>query len=315
MTVVVAPERPSLLGPALIAGGMTFVGFIDNLVRVVSDSMHVWQFHLLRSAAALALILAWLAARGALGRLGARRPWAVALRSAVMTTSMMLYYSALPVLPIAQVAAGMFTSPLWILAVSALFLGERVGPRRVLAILAGFTGALLILQPDAEGLNLAALMPLGGGALYGMTILLTRRLCAEETTETIVVGGFLGYGAAGALGSAALALWPAPPGLVALAPFVFAPWGALDATLILWIGFFALGAAAALAVVTRGYQITESASAALYDYAFIVSAGLFGWILWGQTLDALALAGVALVMAAGGFLALAPGRRPAGAAR
>lgn len=315
MTVIVDPDRPSLLGPLLIAGGMTLVGFIDNLVRAVSNDANVWQFHLLRSAMALVLLAAWLSARGALGRLGARRPWAVALRSAVMTAAMMLYYAALPVLPIAQVAAGMFTSPLWIIAISALFLGERIGPRRVLAIAAGFTGALLILQPDAEGLNLAALLPLGGGALYGVTILLTRRLCAEETTETIVLGAFLGYGAAGALGCLALALWPAPAALVAAAPFVFAPWGAVDGRLLLWVLGFAFGAVAALALVTRGYQTTESASAALYDYAFIVSAGVFGWLFWGQTLDAVALIGVALVIGAGGFLALAPGRRPAGAAR
>jgi drug/metabolite transporter (DMT)-like permease len=315
MTVVVDPDRPSLLGPALIAGGMTVIGFVDNLVRAVSNDAHVWQFHLLRAVAAVAMLAAWLWARGALGRLRAVRPGAVALRSTVVTASMMLYYASLPMLPIAQVAAGMFTSPLWVIAISALFLGERVGPRRVLAIAAGFSGVLLILKPDASGFSLAALMPLAGGALYGLTIILTRRLCAAETTETLVLGTFLGYLAAGALGSAALALLPAPESLVAAAPFLFAPWGAVDGRLLLWIAGFAFGAVGALILVTRGYQVTESASAALYDYSFIVSAGAFGWLLWGQTLDAAALAGIALVIGAGAFLALAPGRRPAGAAR
>jgi drug/metabolite transporter (DMT)-like permease len=305
MTAVVQPRRDLLAGAALIGAGMGVVGFGDSFIPLIAAQSHVWQFHLIRGAMALALIglVLW----GA-GRLGAARPKrfrAVALRSVVVTASMLLYYASLPMIPIAEVAAGLATSPIWVLALSAALFREPVGRVRLGAIALGFSGAMLILRPDASGVEPGALLALGAGALYGTSILVTRRWCREEPTEAIVVGNFVMYALSGAVGSAALAGLGSPSALAGAAPFLFAPWGAVTPTLIGLIALNAAGAIAGIFLVTRGYQRTESSAAALFDYAFLISASFWGWALWGQSLDAQALLGAAMIVAAGAVIATA----------
>jgi drug/metabolite transporter (DMT)-like permease len=307
MTALPAPRRDLVAGAALIGAGMTAVGLVDNLVPMISPKAHVWQFHLLRGLIALALIAAALALTGRLGRARPRRAGPVALRSLVVSASMLLYYMSLPLMPIAEVAAGLFTSPIWVLALSALLFGAPVGPRRIAAIAVGFAGAMLILRPEAGGIRLAAALPLAAGALYAIAILMTRRLCADEPTEAILIGNFAVYTLAGAVGSAALALRPAGAELAAAAPFVFGGWGAVTPALAGLVALNALGAVGGVFLVTRGYQRTEPSAAALFDYSFLISASFWAWIIWGQRLDAQALAGAAMIVGAGAYIALRTG--------
>ncbi|MEO1329396.1 MAG: EamA family transporter, partial [Pseudomonadota bacterium] len=142
-------DRPSLAA-ALILLGVGVLSLQDSLVKLISDSVSLWQFQCLRAGGNLLLLLA-------LGRLlyggSPWRPvrlWAVALRSACLTVTMVLFFGAAPFLTLAEMGAGLYTYPLFIAIAAALFLGERVGPRRIAAIVAGFAGALLILRPGAE---------------------------------------------------------------------------------------------------------------------------------------------------------------------
>jgi drug/metabolite transporter (DMT)-like permease len=315
MTAIASDRSGLVAGAALIASGMTVVGLVDNLVPMIAPRAHVWQFHLIRGALALTLLGAILAAFGRLGAARPKRLGRVAARSLVVSASMLLYYVSLPLMPVAEVAAGLFTSPLWVLGLSALLLGAPVGLWRLGAIAVGFAGAMMILRPDAEGVRAVALLPLTAGALYGAAILMTRTLCAGETTEAIVIGNFSVYTVAGAVGSALLATVPAPPALVAAAPFVAAPWGAVTPFLLGLIVVNALGAVTGIFLVTRGYQRTEPAAAALFDYSFLISASFWAWVFWGQALDAQALAGCALIVAAGAAIALGPEPRRRQAAR
>ena len=131
------PAHPVARGASLIVAGMAVIGFIDNFVWVIAAEISVWQFHLVRSAMALPL-LALAAAFGlppAPEPPGPRRA-----RAAVQGAAMLLYFAALGFLPIAQVGAGLFTAPLFVLLFAALLFRERIGPRRLAAVAAGFAG-------------------------------------------------------------------------------------------------------------------------------------------------------------------------------
>ncbi|MEM1506541.1 EamA family transporter, partial [Domibacillus sp. 8LH] len=71
-----------------------------------------------------------------------------AARPAIHCTAMLVYFGALALLPVAQVAAGLFTAPIFVLVISRFVYGERIGPVRVLAVLTGFAGVLLVLGPE-----------------------------------------------------------------------------------------------------------------------------------------------------------------------
>ncbi len=309
--------RQMLQGPAAGAGmilaGMATLGLTDNLVRLISDAAGLWQFHLLRGAMALPILVLAAVLLG----LGMRplRPAAVALRSAVQASAMLLYFSALPVMPIAQVGAALFTAPLWVLLFARFLFGRPVGLRRALAVSLGFLGVLIMLRPDPANLSVMALVPLGAGALYGLSNLLTREICADEPVGALLAGFFGALMLAGAVGLAVLAVAEPPLAWIETAPFLTTPWQAPTAAMLFWILVQASGSLLAVGLIARGYQSGETSALAVFEYAFLLTASFWAWVLWDQTLAPLDFVGIAMIAAAGAMVALSGRRsRSAGAA-
>lgn len=300
-------ERP-LFGAAMIVSGMVIVGFIDNFVRVAAAEIGLWQFQLLRVAIAVPTLL--LAAR----LLGARAlpiRWGGALaRTGLAVASMTLYFGSLPMAPIAVVAAGLFTSPLWALLFTAVLYGERLGPMRLIASAAGFAGVLVMLRPWEAGLDLSAFMPIAAGALWAAALMATRRLASEEPPVALTLLQLLGFGMTGILGAAALAVAPAGETLRAAAPFFFTGW-IWPVSPEVWgaVLLQAFGSVAGLMLIIIGYQSADATKTALFDYSFLIFASLFGWLIWGEALGGAALGGMALIVASGALIALAPAPR------
>lgn len=301
------PNRP-LYGAMMIIIGMLAIGIIDNCVRLIADHVGLWQFHGIRSLMAAPLIvigclllnLRWLPIswRGAL------------IRTTFLTLSMLLYFGALPTASVAQAGAGLFTSPIWVLVISALFLNAPIGPRRIIAVGLGFIGVLLILKPWQDTFTIWSLAPVAAGFLYALGALSTRRYCAEEPAPALMFLFFVGLGVTGWLGVAALSIWP-QPGLVPEAPFFFLEW---RWPIVLsgwgWIAFQAAGSIFCVFCVTKGYQSGDTTYIALFDYTFLLSASLTGWLAWGDVLDAYGFAGAALIIGSGVFIALRTAQEP-----
>lgn len=285
-------------GAAVIVGGMAIIGVSDNFVRFIAEEAGLWQFHLYRSALALPMLALGAAFLG-LG-LRPRQPWRVAVRSAANAAAMLLYFGALPMMPIAQVGAALFTAPIWVLIFARLLFKHRIGPRRLLAVALGFAGVLLTLRPDAAALSFVTLMPLAAGAVYGLSNLLTREWCAEEPVGALLGGFFVAMGLASAVALALIA-WLEPP--VSPAPFLLEGWQPITLRLTFWTFVQAAGSLVAVGMLYRGYQSGETSALAVFEYSFLISASATAWVLWGETPDALSLAGIALIVAAGAVLA------------
>ncbi len=304
--------KTTALGAVLISFGMVIIGITDNFVRLISDAAGLWQFHLLRSAMALPMIVLGALALGL--SLRARDPRAVLLRSAVQTVAIMLYFGALPMLPIAQVGAALFTAPIWVLLFSAALYGRRIGMRHGLAVALGFLGVLVMLRPDLDALSPVALMPLAAGALYGFSNLLTRERCAGEPVALLVAGFFGGLAVASVLALGLLALFPTNDAWRAAAPFLTAGWQPVSATLLFWIFVQAAGSLVGVGLIARGYQSGETADLAVFEYSFLISASACAWILWGEALRPVDFIGIAMILASGAVIAGAGrGRDPAAA--
>ena len=285
------------VGALMIVGGMAVIGFTDNFVRVIAEDAGLWQFHLMRSAMALPLLAAAALAFGM--ALRPRRFWPVAGRCAVNAVAMLLYFGSLPMMPIAQVGAALFTAPIWVLVFAAAIFGRPIGPRRMLAVGLGFVGVLVMLRPDPANLSLVTLMPVAAGALYGLSNLLTREWCAGEPVGALLAGFFGALGIAGALALALIALAPPPAAWVEAAPFLTAGWAPSTGRLLFWCFVQAAGSLVAVGMISKGYQSGETSFLAVFEYFFLVSVTFWAWVIWGETLDLASLAGIALIVAAG----------------
>lgn len=187
-----------------ILGYVLIIGFIDNYVLVIANEIGLWQFHLMRSGMVAALLVV---AAPLLGlRVVPRDGRAVLARSAVHGAAMLCYFGSLGFLPVPQVAAGLFTAPIFVLLIARFVYGERIGPVRIAAVGIGFAGILLLLGPEALRLGPAALVPVLAGALYALGNVATRAWCPDEGAVTLTAGFFAALGVFGALGLAVVAV-------------------------------------------------------------------------------------------------------------
>lgn len=302
MTAAAASADRPLYGAALIILGMTLIGVVDNFVRVAAEHIGLWQFHALRAAMAIPLILA---ACLLLRRRFRPVRWAPALlRTALIVMSMLLYFGSLPMAPIAQVGAGLFTSPIWVLVFSVLLFRTPVGKRRVLAVAIGFAGAVTILRPWEDAFTAWSLAPVAAGAFYALAMIVTRRACSQEPPLALNLLFFSGLGLCGVIGVIALALFPAPD-LALQAQFFFTGWVwpvASDAWAVIVLQ--AVASIVAVLLLTIGYQSAETSYVTVFEYTFLFSASVTGWLVWGERLDGLSIVGMCLVVAAGVFIAM-----------
>ncbi len=296
-----ALANPAALGAVLIVCGMAIIGLVDNFVRFIAEDAGLWQFHLVRSAIALPalVLLAFLLGQSVLPRSYPR----VAARCGVQALSMLLYFGSIPMMPMKQVAAALFTAPIWVLIFSALLFGHRIGPRRLVAVALGFAGVLVILRPDPANLSFVTLMPLLAGALYGLSNLLTREWCATEPVGAMLGGFFIAMGIAGAAALVLIDVFPPGPAAVAAAPFLTAGWQPVTGSLLFWCAVQAIGSLVAVGMLVRGYQSGETSYLAIFEYSFLITASFWAWMIWGETLDALAFVGMALIVASGVVIA------------
>jgi drug/metabolite transporter (DMT)-like permease len=286
----------------LLAAGLMFayaviIGFTDNHVQVIAAEAGLWQFHASRSA--MAVVLLGLAAPVLGLRLQPIRWQGVAGRSLLHGLAMLIYFGALAFLPVAIVAAGLFTAPIFVLLISRIVYGQPFSGGQILAVAIGFTGVILVLGPAAMAdASFAALLPVLAGAMYAMGNIATRAWCAGERAETMLAGFFVVLGLLGVLGMIALSVYPLPipagvDGFLQRGPV----WP--STTFLFWTFVQAAGSLVAVGMMIRGYQITDAARASVLEYVILpVSAG-WGWVLWGQVLEPRAIFGIVMIVAAG----------------
>jgi drug/metabolite transporter (DMT)-like permease len=293
----------TLAAAGLILIYAVIIGYTDNHVRVIAAEAGLWQFHVTRSAMALALVASLAVPLGL--RLRPVNARAVLGRSAIHGFAMLIYFGSLAFLPVAQVAAGLFTAPIFVLLISRFAFGQPIGPLRILAVAMGFLGVILVLGPSAlGGASFAALLPVLAGAMYALGNIATREWCAEESAETLLAGFFGALLVLGMLGLALLAILPVavPEGSDGFVQrgLVWPP----SAEFWFWTGVQAAGSLLAVGFMIRAYQIAEASRVSVFEYVILPSSALWGWILWGERLGAQAILGMTLIAGAGVVIAL-----------
>jgi drug/metabolite transporter (DMT)-like permease len=277
------------------------IAFTDNYVRVIARDAGLWQFHATRTAMAVVILALLVLPMGL--RLRPRRFKAVFARSAIHGAAMLIYFGALAFLPVAQVAAGLFTAPIFVLLIQRLAYGQPISGAQVLAVAIGFAGVVMVLGPEAmSGATLAALLPVIAGALYAMGNIATRQWCAGESAETLVAGFFGMLGVMGLIGMAVLTLFPvAVPagaeGFLQRGPVW--PTGSF----LWWTFVQAAGSLLGVGMIIRAYQIADAPKVSVFEYIILPASAAWGFLLWGETLTWLAVAGMGLIALAGVLIA------------
>ncbi|MDP6883810.1 MAG: DMT family transporter, partial [Rhodospirillales bacterium] len=156
-----------------------------GIIRHVSADVHPFEIAFFRAFFGLIFMAPWFLRIG-LSSLRSRRVGMHVCRSLFMLGAAMTWFTAISLMPIAEVTALSFTTPLFATLGAALFLAERVGLRRAAAIGVGFAGAMIILRPGIETLTMPALAALAAAAFSAAGMVVVKSLSRTESAATIV---------------------------------------------------------------------------------------------------------------------------------
>lgn len=273
------PEKSLISkGIGLLLIALLFFTLMDVAAKKLGQSyapaMVIWA----RFAVNLALVS--LIFRGSfLKHARSRQPGLQLLRGAFQMATVALFFLAIRSIGLAEAAALTDLNPVLITLGAALFLGEKIGPRRVAGIFVSFLGALIILRPGAGVMDPAALFALAAAFTYAGGALMTRVVRHDSTATSVIWSAGVGT----ALSSLAL-------------PFFWQEVAPVDLPLFIAVG--ALGAAGQAALIVA-FRHAPAGVLAPYGYLGLVLSSLWGWIFFAQLPDLYTVAGAAVIVLAG----------------
>ncbi len=293
-----------------ILTGMAFISFNDVLIKQLSGDYPLHQMVFVRSAIGIVFSLVFVQFEGGFSILKTETPFLHLLRGVLVVFANMAFFTALAVLPLADATALFFVAPLFITLLSIPLLGEKVGPRRIIAVLVGFAGVLIMVRPGSDvaqnvGNWLVLLLPIVAALAYSLMQILTRRLGLTtkasamavyiQLTFVIVSTGFYlvagdGHYAVGIEDPSLVFLlrawvWPAPE----------------DQWLFIALGVASAGIGYAL---SRAYKSADAAIVAPFEYVALPLAILWGWVFWSEVPGTETFAGIALIVLSGLYVFL-----------
>ena len=220
------------------------------------------------------------------------RPWLHLIRSAIGSSSMFLGFAALKLLPLADITAFGFVQPIFAVILAAIMLREKVGPYRGMAVVVGFAGVMIMLQPQGgalsmieHGMSLGAGLALAGSLCSAFVVIFIRQMSTSEKSETIVFY-FMSFCAV--LGALTMIWWRVPLGWAAVAFLIS---GGICG------GFGQI-------MMTFSYRDAEPSLLAPFDYLSMIWAVTLGYLIFAEVPAAMVILGAAVVTAAGVFIAV-----------
>jgi len=265
--------------------GVACLSVNDAIAKTLTQGYSPLQILFLRNIIALPFTMLIALRMGGTGALLSYRPMAHLLRGVLWIGATILFFTSIMHLGLAEATALIFVAPLFITAISAIFLGEHVGRRRWLAVLAGFVGVLIVIRPGTTTFQLVSLLPVATAFVYALLMISARWVDARESVWTLL---FYLTGSSALLSSF-------------IVPFVWNPIRVEDLWLFASIAIFGT---AGMTLMTQAFRLAPAAVVAPIDYTALLWATALGWLIWNEVPDTLTFLGAFVIISSGVFIIL-----------
>ena len=272
--------RRRLVGIGLMVAAFATFAMLDATAKYLTASLGVGLIVFARYAFSLVFVAIWLWQQGGAALLVTGHRGLHVVRGLLLVVSTGANFVAVSHLQLAQTSSIMFSNPLWVCALSPMLLGERVGPRRWLAVIIGFIGVLIIIRPGTLNFHWAMLLSLTAALCTALYQVATRKVGADDRAITSLFYVSL-------VGSFAAAP-VAPVGWIM--PDV-AQWG-----LLALMGFYGMFGHYML---IQAHRMAPAPVLAPFVYSQIIWMTLIGFVLFGDIPDSMTVIGGGLVVASG----------------
>ena len=295
-------DRP-LLAIALLLAATFTLALQDALMKFMATETSFWQIQTLRSLGnvVISILLATLTAAGTNGLhlQNPRIPQGVYLRAFFLLITMFFFFSGAPFLSVTEMAAGLYTYPIFVCLLAGPVLGEIVGRWRIASIIVGAIGALVVISPWQNEFSSVQLLPVTAGFFFACNILTLRSACRQESTLALAYAAGLLFLTAGLIGITVLSAFPLPLTIQNSMPYVAIGWPQLT-----WLiaGFAVIASVLNLTgniCMTRAYQTADVSLLAPLDFSYLIFAAVWGRIIFDQWPTANTIAGMLMIICAG----------------
>lgn len=268
-----------------ICAGVACLVSNDAIAKLLTERYEPIQIIFLRNIMALPMIAAMVLILRGPRALRTKHLRLHALRGLLMVTGAWLYFTSLKFLPLAEATALVFSAPIFITALSVPLLGESVGWKRWSAVLLGFAGVLVIVQPGGAAFQPASLLVVGTASLYALFMLSARWIGRDEGLWTMMFF---------------VILFP----MIYAAPIAIAIWKPVAMSDIpLFLAIAVLGSLG-VTLIGQAFRLAPAAVVAPFDYTALIWATGLGWLLWGDIPALWTIAGAAIIIISGVIIVL-----------
>lgn len=277
---------PTGLGVAVMLLGMLLFALNDAMGKWLVATYSQGQVILIRSAAALIILVPIVWRAGLSGLVRIERPGLQFARVFFSTAELFCFYFAVAALPLADVMTYWLAAPIYVAALSPFLLGEKVGWRRWTAIAIGFVGVLIALKPSSASLTSAALFSILGSAAFAFIMLSGRQL--RNTPDTVLAF----WQIIGAALAGIVAVFITPSG-----------WLPVQSSFDLaFLGLLGVVAMTAHVLVNRALKLADAATVAPLQYTLLLWAVIFGWLFFGDVPQTSIVVGAGLIVLSGLYI-------------
>lgn len=285
-------DRRILFGILFICGSSAVFPVMNGFAKTLGSEYPSLQVSWARAFGHVVFLLCAFLPRHGLGLLRTRRPLAQLARSGLLFTSNLCFFFAITFIPIAQAASISQTAPLIIALLAGPMLGERTTLPRVLALLVGFVGVLIVIRPGTAVFHWASLFVLASAACFGLYSIITRQVAAIDSPETSAV-----------LSSAVGAFV-----MLAVLPFIWkTPHG--WATIAMFCGMGVLGALGHYCVA-NALKLAPASIVSPFQYFQLIGSVIVGYVGFDDLPDALTWLGAAIIVVSGLWIGWSQTRKP-----
>ena len=285
-----------------IIAGMTVFSVQDTLVRILSSEVSILQIMFLRSVVGLSILFLYLKVRKIPIIFSSQYPFLTVIRAILFMFAFLFYYVGLAYLPYAVTTALFFTTPFFITILSKIFLKENIGFIRLLTIIFGFIGVVIIANPTVDSFNIFMIFPILCAFGYSASMIIIKMTSEKDSVYSQTFHVYLATLLFAPLVTYLGSTFDSSIGDNKVLNFVFRSWELNLHTQYFLI--FVIGACvvAGFLLIFNAYRVGKPFVIAPFEYTILLWSIFYGWLIWDESVTARSWIGMAMIVTAGIYL-------------
>jgi drug/metabolite transporter (DMT)-like permease len=269
------PSKPK--AALWMAGWLALMLIVAIAGRETTRELNVFQIMEIRSILGFFMLYPLVRINGGFAAMKTSRPLQHIGRNLIHYAAQLSWFFALTLIPLAQVVSIEFTMPIWTAILAASFLGERMTVWKILAIVLGVLGVIIIVRPATGDINPGQLIALGAAVGFGISVVMMKSLTRTETTLSIIFWMLVIQSAAGFFPSLCVWRWPSA--------YAFG-----------WIAVIAFCGTFSHYCMARAMLHADATVVLPMDFLRVPLTAITGWLIYSERLDIFTLLGAALIL-------------------